>query len=104
MGEGITLQMWQFILGGLGFVVTCVFNTWGVVKYLIGRQDKQTREVFERIEAVQRAAVTREEYTRDSNRLHSEISNVREAVERVGSAQADRMDRLLLAIGKATKD
>lgn len=104
MGEGITLQMWQFILAGLGFVVTCVINTWGVVKYLIGRQDKQNEATNARIDEVQRSGVSREEYLRDSNRLHTEIGAVREAVERQGTAAAQRMDQLLLAVGKASKN
>jgi hypothetical protein len=104
MEEGITLHMWQFILAGLGFVVTCVVNTWGVVKYLIGRQDKQNMATMQRIDEVQRAGVTREDYLRDTHRLHADIGAVREAVERQGAAGAARMDQILLAVGRASKN
>jgi len=78
---------------------TAAVNTWGVIRFLIGRMDQQDAAISKRVEELRDGMVSRTEYERDMARLHAELTAVREAVTLHGNNHTARIDALILAMG-----
>ena len=78
---------------------TAAVNTWGVIRFLIGRMDQQDADINQRVEQLRDGMVSRAEYERDMARLHAEVTAVREAVSLHGNNHTARIDALIMAMG-----
>ena len=77
---------------------TAAVNTWGVIRFLIGRMDQQDAVLAKRVDELRDGMVSRTEYERDMSRLHAEVTAVREAVSLHGNNHTARIDALILAM------
>lgn len=58
-------------------ILALVVHAWAVIKYLITRMDKQSKELHERVDRYREDMVTRADHHRDTANLQEEIRGIR---------------------------
>lgn len=100
-GPSITDYL-QLVLMCVSIIGGIALQTWGIIRYLIGRQDRGDGTLHERINTLRDNAVMRPDYNRDMERIHGDMSAVRAEVTKQGQATTARLDQLILAVSDRT--
>lgn len=66
------------LLYSMGILGGIAVQTWGIIRYMIGRQDKHAADFQKELNRLRDSAVSKSDYHRDHDRLYNEMKAVRD--------------------------
>ncbi len=91
-------EVLRLIVMCVSIVAGIALQTWGIIKYIIGRVDSGDNRLHDRVSEVSRTSVRRSDYDRDMERFHSELSSLRDDIKESQSMVTSRLDTLIFAM------